>query len=206
MPILAQVLARSKDLLDDQVDWSRRSFAQAPAVGLGIQQPIDVVDAQPIQHAIADQLEGQAMGMVEQFLMLDAQSGKIADVEEAAVIDVVGCHAEIGHAPILVGNQPVEPAPTLQLPGNAGEMPQTLGDGPRRCGISRNQGSEIGLELPGPARFMRMEPFQMGEGIAQFLELGVIAAKDAAVMSRIDGKLVGAMSPDGDLPGGGVQA
>ena len=54
-----------------------------------------MVDAQAVQHALAQQLEDQPMRVLEQLRQLHAQAGQLVDVEEAAVVDVVGGDAEM---------------------------------------------------------------------------------------------------------------
>ena len=52
--------------------------------------------------------------MIEEFGQLHPQAGKLVDVEEAAVVDVVGGNAEMRRAPMLLLDQRVELAPGLR--------------------------------------------------------------------------------------------
>ena len=70
-----------------------------------------MIDAQAVQHALAQQLEDQPVRVVEQLRQLHAQAGELVDVEEAAVVDVVGGDAEMRCAPVLVLDQRVQVAP-----------------------------------------------------------------------------------------------
>ena len=55
------------------------------------------------------------MRVVEQLRQLHAQAGEFVDIEEAAVIDVVGGDAEMRGAPVLLLDQRVQTAPGLEL-------------------------------------------------------------------------------------------
>ena len=104
-PILAQRLVPSEDLLDDKVERARRMFAQTQEIALRVEQPVDMVDPQSIQHSVAQQLEREAVRVIEQLRQFHAQAGELVDVEEAPVIDVVGGNAEMRGAPVLILDQ-----------------------------------------------------------------------------------------------------
>ena len=59
----------------------------------------------PVQHAVAQQLEDEAVRVIEQLRQFHAQAGELVDVEEAAIIDVVGGNAEMRRAPVLILDQ-----------------------------------------------------------------------------------------------------
>ena len=58
-PVRRQRLVGREDLLDQQLDRPRRRGAQAPQVRLRVAQPVDVVDPQPVDDALLDQVEHQ---------------------------------------------------------------------------------------------------------------------------------------------------
>ena len=92
---------RRQDFLDHQVEVAAavtrgEAALQAAQVCLGIEQAIDMIDAQAVDHAVLDQTQHALVRVIEHFRQLDAQARQIVDVEEAAVVDIVGGDAEIG--------------------------------------------------------------------------------------------------------------
>ena len=77
-----------------------------------------MVEPYSVEHAFLQQAEDEAMGMVEHFRDLDADSGKLVDVEEAAVVDVVGRDTEMRRPPVLLFDQRVELAPAFEIAGS----------------------------------------------------------------------------------------
>ena len=96
-----------EDLLDDQIKWTLRAGPQRLEIGLGIEQPVDMIDPEAIDFAAFEHAEDAGVDVVEDRPRLDAQTGKIIDVEEAAVVDLVLSHAKKGDAPELVADQPI---------------------------------------------------------------------------------------------------
>jgi len=84
--------------------------AQAPAVAARIGQAVDMVDAQTIDQAIADQLENLRVGFLEYHRTFDAQAAQLVDVEEAPPVDVVTRGAPAGQPVILPLEQAVQTA------------------------------------------------------------------------------------------------
>ena len=91
-PVLAQMLMVRQDLFDNEIKRLRRLFAQADAIALGIDQTVDMVDPDAVQRAVRHQIQYQTVRQIEQFRLLHPQSGQLVDVEETAVVDVVGGH------------------------------------------------------------------------------------------------------------------
>ena len=205
-PILAQRLVPRQDLLDDQIEGSWRQRAQPLQVRLGIEEPVDMVDAQAVERPVADQREDEAVGVVEQLRQLHADAGELVDVEEAAIVDVVGGDAEMRRAPMLVGDQRIEAAPAREVPGRSVDPADGGIDGLADIVACGRQAGEPGLQVPGAARGMGMPVGQAREGIADRLELGMLIAEDAAVMQWADRQLVRAIGPDGEAAGAGVEA
>ena len=98
-PFLAQRLVARQDLLDHQIEaLAGRLGAQAAKVAVGVEQAVDMVDAQPVHRAVGQQAEGKPVDVVEHLGQLHAQAGEVVDVEEAAIVDVVGGDAEMRDA------------------------------------------------------------------------------------------------------------
>src|SRR4029077_11201497 len=81
-PVLAQVLMARENLLDHQIEWPRGPLAQADAIALGIEQTVDMIDAESVERPAADLFEHEAVSEVEQFRLLHAQAGEFVDVEK----------------------------------------------------------------------------------------------------------------------------
>ena len=65
-------------------------LTQAPQVRARAGQAIDVVDAQPVQHAFPNQLQRQRMHGVEDFVVFHTHAHQFADFEEAPPVDLLG--------------------------------------------------------------------------------------------------------------------
>ena len=52
-PVLAQRLVPSQDLLDDKVEGGRCIFPQMQEIAFWVEQPVNMVYAQTIQHSVA---------------------------------------------------------------------------------------------------------------------------------------------------------
>src|SRR5215469_14075817 len=75
-----------------------------------------MVDAQSIEHPVAQQLEGEAVSVVEQLRQFHTQTGKLIDVEKAPVVDVIGGDAEMRGPPVLVLDQGIQLTPGFKNP------------------------------------------------------------------------------------------
>ena len=112
-PVLAQQFMRCQDLLDHEIEVVPRLLAQPLQITLGIEQPVDMVDAQTVEDAAFQKPEHQTVRVVEHLRQLHPEAGEVVDVEEAAIVDVVGGDAEMRGAPILLLDQRVEVAPAV---------------------------------------------------------------------------------------------
>jgi len=54
--------------------------------------------------------------MLEQLRQLHAQAGELVDVEEASIIYVISGNTEMRRAPVLIIDQRVQLAPSLEMP------------------------------------------------------------------------------------------
>src|SRR5208337_1999894 len=98
----------SQDLFNDEIEWLGHRCAQVVDIRLGIQQPVDMVDAQAVQRAIFQHREDTGMSVAEHGRQFHTHAGEVVDVEEAAVVDIIAGDAEIGDAPGLLLDQAVE--------------------------------------------------------------------------------------------------
>ena len=133
-PVARQILVAGGDLLGHHVQWPRRRAArvglgprQSGALRIGVlqarevlrrvEQPVGVVDAQPVHLARRAQLQGQGVRGLEHLLVLRAQRGKLVDVEKAAVVDLVGGDAPVREPVSLRLEQIVQPLAMLGAGG-----------------------------------------------------------------------------------------
>jgi len=63
------------------------------------------------------------MGVIENIGQLHAQSGKIVNVKEAPIVDVVGCDTEMGRSPMLILNQFMQTFQLYSAPGEPANLP-----------------------------------------------------------------------------------
>ncbi len=99
-PALRQLLGSRQDLLDENIRSQalaagiarydrRREGVEAPAIALRIDQPVDMVDTQPLQDAVGEQPAEEFVRVAEDDDALHAHAGKLGDIEETAVIDLI---------------------------------------------------------------------------------------------------------------------
>ena len=88
-PVLGQLLVGGEDLLDDDPGVVRL-LGEALEVGLRGGEPVGVIDAQPVDRAALDQPDDERVRRVEHLGELDADGGERVDVEEAAVVELLG--------------------------------------------------------------------------------------------------------------------
>ena len=69
----------------------------------------------------ADQLEDEAVHLVEDRRVFHPQRGELVDVEEAAVVDFLGRDAPVRQAVRLLVQQPIERVEAARLAGDAVE-------------------------------------------------------------------------------------
>ena len=89
-----------QDLLDQDVKRPER-LLQPLAISSGIEKAVDVVDPQTLHVAALDQFADQPVGPLEHLRQLHPQGRKLVDVEETAVVDLLGGDAPIGNAVYL---------------------------------------------------------------------------------------------------------
>ena len=106
-PVLGKLLVRGQDLLDDHPDGAG-GLVQPLQVARGVEQPVHVVDAQPVDQAADDQGDDHAVGVLEDLLVLDPQADEGLDVEEPAVVELLARRPPQRQPVILALQQGVE--------------------------------------------------------------------------------------------------
>ena len=136
-PVVRQALVVGEDLLDHQIQRQRfarrRGLAadgllQVTEVLARIVEPIRMVDAQPLDLALGDEIENEAVGGVEHRRVFHAQRGEVVDVEKAPVVDLVGGDTPVGEAVALELDQLVQQVEAGGITGAAVEFRQIVGD------------------------------------------------------------------------------
>ena len=123
-----------ENLLHDEIDGPRRLLSNTEAIAPGVQKPIDMIDAQPIDDLLLHQSKDQRMGSIEQFGQLHANPREVVHIEEAPVVDVVVSDAKISKSPELPPDQVVETAPAFENAGPAFERRDRARDRGGRVG------------------------------------------------------------------------
>jgi len=169
-------LVRRNDFLDHDIEGLDRAggggFArQARTIVGGVEEAIDVIDAQTGQATFARQRQHQTMGAGKDLRQFDTKAGKIVDIEETAIVDLVGSNSPIGNAISLCFEQRVEPPPADQSTRRAVEA----------FGGARERIADRGL-LCGKCGERGFEPHSFG---AKTLSL-VTLAKLAQARHRLD--------------------
>ena len=90
---------------------ARRARAERREIGLGIEQPVDVIDPQALDLAGRRASRICAWCAWSNTGAAPCAGRPVVDVEEAPIVDVVLRDAEEGDAPVLRVDQPVELAP-----------------------------------------------------------------------------------------------
>ena len=142
--------------------------------------------------------EDQAVRVVEHVGQFHAQSGKLVDIEKAAVVDVVRGHAIMGGAPKLVLDQ--GHADRRQLCAIAGRAVETA-DGGVRCAsltsaLSPAARASTAFRSAAPRATWGRHSARLGESVADALQFRVPVAQNARVVQRTDGQLVRIVSPN----------
>src|SRR5207302_3998863 len=84
-------------------------------VACGIQQTIGVIDAQGVDASFVDQLEPEPVYGAEDVWVFDANRGQLVDVEEAAIVDLVGRDAPVAQPVSLLRQQLLQTVEAVRL-------------------------------------------------------------------------------------------
>src|ERR1700722_18682838 len=151
-----------------------------------------MIDPEAIVLAAFEHAEDAGVDVVEDRARLDAQTGKIIDVEEAAVVDLVLGHAKKGDAPELVADQPIKLAPVavkLLDPGF---------DRSADAFILVGERNELALERARSLRHLRSPLRQVEKKIGHPVQRRVLTPEDKREGLRMDWQLVRVVGPDGE--------
>ena len=91
-----QSLVTRENFLDDDVERLPEClgpFDQKISVRAGICKAVDMIDPQTLEHAPFDQAEDEAMCLRERLTPFHPQPGKLVDIEEPTVVDVIDRNA-----------------------------------------------------------------------------------------------------------------
>src|SRR5690606_15174572 len=125
-PMGIQAFAGSEDFFHHDVGWrlqaggtpgrqAAKACAKVQAVFLRIGQTVDVIDADPVDQALAIKSQHQTMYRIEYRLLLDPQSDQVADLEKTAPVHLFGGVAPPCQAIVLALEQAVQALPTLRV-------------------------------------------------------------------------------------------
>ena len=102
-----QHLAAFQDLLH-QDPGPGCDLAQPLQVGAGIGQPVDVIDANAIDHSLGHPAPEQGVGSLEHPLVFNPQPHQRIDVEEAPVAQVSRRRTPVGQSTVLLAQEGVQ--------------------------------------------------------------------------------------------------
>ena len=223
-PRLGQALVPGEDLLRHHPQRAGRAPArrrceveegrprvaalQPVEVAGRIVEPVGVIDAQAVDLARRDELEHEAVGRIEDRLVLHAEGGEVVDVEEAPVVDLVGGDAPEREPVRLRFQQLVQMLERARHARRAVEGAERAFD--RRGRRMRVRGRrEPALEQTRVAiarhdrRRRRVLPGrQVGEAGRELRILG--ERQDPRILPRVDRKAVSVI-PHREFPGGAVE-
>ncbi len=205
-PVGRQVLEGGGDLLDHEVEGTRtaapgdgrHALLQAAEIPGRVVEAVGVIDAQSVDLALGDQLQEQAVRGLEDRLVLDAQRRQIVDIEEAAVVDILGRDAPGGEVIGLQVEQLVQRIEARGLPCRADEAAHRRldGAGDRAVGgCERRQAALVQLLLAvALGHLLGSEGVAVGQRrqrATEVLELGVgeerqHAVENARISARIE--------------------
>src|ERR1700722_2512654 len=151
-----------------------------------------MIDPEAIVLAAFEHAEDAGVDVVEDRARLDAQTGKIIDVEEAAVVDLVLGHAKKGDAPELVADQPIKLAPV------AVELFHASVDRSADAFILVGERNELALERARSLRHLRSPLRQVEKKVGHPVQRRVLMPEDEREGERVDRQLVRIVGPDSE--------
>jgi len=194
-PVFGEGFIAGEDLLDDDEEAGRfrcgagDAAAEAAEVGGGVVEPVEVVDAQASDLALADEAEDEGVGGLEDAGILDAYADEVVDGEEAAVVDLLGGGFPEGEPVGLIGEDPVEEGEAGGVAGPAVEDPDVFVDEGADLRVFDVEGPELLAEglggvaalgaFDGVAGAARREALERGREVEQGLEAGMVGAGGA---------------------------
>jgi hypothetical protein len=143
----AQLFARFKDFLDENIKARTDLSLKGANITLGISQTVDVVDPKSVDPLLVRETEQQFMGALEDLGNLYPKTGKAVDVEEATVIDVAGRDPPISQAVDLFLQQTMKHAETLRDSRGAADHLDGLIDRTLHSGRRTGEFRQLRLQL-----------------------------------------------------------
>ena len=144
-----QPLPIGQNLFGHYVEWPRlcRSAAinqplQPAKILMRVAQPVDVVEAQPMQRPIRDETLHKSMDRVECAAVFNAQSGQRVDIEKPPVIDLASGKLPMREPIMLAFEQVVQGEGGIRSSGSGSVGPQPAFD----HFLAARNGSEFGLK------------------------------------------------------------
>lgn len=91
-PLFGQRLVAGEDLLHDDVAsiFAAQPLLQRFEVGVGIVDPVEMIDAKAGDSSLRDEPQDQGVGRLEHRRVAHPDADQVGDVEEAAVVDLTG--------------------------------------------------------------------------------------------------------------------
>jgi hypothetical protein len=194
-----------QDFLDRDVGIAAGALLQRRAIGRRVEQPVDMIDAQPLHIATLNQRQDQAVRDIEQFRLFDAQSGEVVDVEKPAVIDLVGRDMPVGDAKALHLQQTVQPPPARWAARPSGKRCRCRFDRGRERRVLGGFGQPLFQFHRAGARRFRPKPSQPGELGGEGSHRRAAVAQDGGVGVRQNRKAV-AVVPGAEAALVGIEA
>ncbi len=174
-------------VLGAQLEQALDPTMQLATVAARVGQPIDMIDTQPVDQALGDQLEYLPVGGLEHLWPLDTQAAQLVDVEEAPPVDVIAGGAPAGQAVVLTLQQLVQTLKAFRLAGI--EMRENLLDTLEHLRVL-GQFGQLGPGLACALISLR-KLRQCSEALSHFLQLRVIhGLQQRVVGQRADRKVM----------------
>ena len=107
-----QMLVVAQHLLDDHVSVGK-GRPHAAEVAFRISQSIDVIEAKPGYAPVGEELENDAVAVIQHLLQLDVQADQGVDSEEAPVVELFLSRAPVGEPVVLFLKKCIKSIPVL---------------------------------------------------------------------------------------------
>ncbi len=123
-PRRRELLLPRKDLLDGHIHAvdlrvTGRFRLKIPQISVRVEEPVGMIHAQAGHLALPNEPKDQPMRLLEDFPALDADTGEVIDVEEAAIIDFFGGDSPVGEPVGLLVEERLERIERSRIPRGA---------------------------------------------------------------------------------------
>ena len=144
--------------------------------------------------------------MIKELRQFNAQTGELVDIEEPAIIDIVGGNPEMGSAPVLLADQCIQFAPGCNSPWLTIQAVHRGLDRSSHLTPLTRQCPQLGLKVFGALRNSRAPVRQTGKGVAHPFQIGVLVTEHTSIMQRTDRQFMRVVGPNGNAAGFRVKA